>query len=131
PNATGYFTTQFAGQSLNTSFLDTGSNGLFFNSSTVPACTGSNVGFYCPTALTNLTATLVGANRASASVSFSIDNATALFTDARMAVLPTLSGPFGDSTSFDWGLPFFYGRRVFFGIEGQTSLLGQGPFYAF
>lgn len=130
-STTGYFTTQFAGQSLNTSFLDTGSNGLFFNSSTIPACTGSNVGFYCPTALTNLTATLVGVNRASAAVSFSIDNATALFTDARMAVLPTLSGPFGDSTSFDWGLPFFYGRRVFIGIEGQTSLLGQGPFYAF
>lgn len=130
-SANGHFTTLFAGQSLNTSFLDTGSNGLFFDSSAIPVCTDSNEGFYCPTSLTSLSATLVGANRVSTSISFSIDNATSLFTDARKAVLPSLSGPFGDTTSFDWGLPFFYGRRVFVGIEGQTSSLGPGPFFAF
>jgi hypothetical protein len=36
-----------------------------------------------------------------------------------------------DASSFDWGLPFFYGRRVFIGIDGQASSLGTGPFYAF
>ena len=129
--ATGYFTTLISGQSLNTSFLDTGSNGLFFDSSTIAKCVDSSVGFYCPSARTSLSATLVGNNQESVSVAFSIDNATALFVDASKAVLPSLSGPFGDTTSFDWGLPFFYGRRVFMGIEGRASVLGTGPFYAF
>ena len=127
----GYFTTSVAGQTLNTSFIDSGSNGLYFDSATIPSCTGVNAGFYCPTSSTTLSATLVGTNAASVVVSFSIDNATALFAGGTNAVLPTLSGTIGNVNTFDWGLPFFYGRRVFFGIEGQASTLGTGPFYAF
>ena len=78
-----------------------------------------------------LSATLVGANAARIAVSFSVDNATALFAGANNIVLPTLSGPMSDASSFDWGLPFFYGRRVFIGIDGQSSALGTGPYFAF
>lgn len=130
-SASGYITTVFAGQSLSTSFIDTGSNGLYFDSSTIPSCTGSSAGFYCPTSLTTLSATLRGANAVTAPVSFAVDNATALFAGGTQTVLPTLAGNIGDSNTFDWGLPFFYGRRVFIGIEGQSSTLGTGPFYAF
>jgi hypothetical protein len=130
-NATGNFTTTLVGQNYTTSFLDSGSNGLFFDSAMIATCTDGSVGFYCPPSRTSLSATLVGANAASSTVSFSIDNATSLFADSSQHVLPTLSGPFGDSTSFDWGLPFFYGRRVFIGIDGQPSSIGTGPFYAF
>ncbi len=131
-NAQGYLTTVFEGRNLGNSYLDTGSNGLFFDSSAIAACSGNSApGFYCPASLTTLSATLVGANSARADVSFSIDSATTLFADARRVVLPTLSGPISDASTFDWGLPFFYGRRVFVGIEGQASPLGPGPFYAF
>jgi len=112
--------------------LDTGSNGLYFDSAAIPICTasGSTV-FYCPSSRITLSATLVGANAVSIPISFSIDNALALFGNPSQAVLPTLSGPVGDAHSFDWGLPFFYGRRVFIGIEGQASSLGTGPYFAF
>jgi hypothetical protein len=131
-NSLGYVTTVFGGQSLINSFFDTGSNGLFFDSAAIPGCPASSgAGFYCPGSLTTLSATLVGANAARIAVSFSIDNATALFAGANNIVLPTLSGPMSDVSSFDWGLPFFYGRRVFIGIDGQSSVLGTGPYYAF
>lgn len=130
-DANGYFTTLLGGQSMKNSFIDSGSNGLFFDSSAVATCSGDSAGFYCPMTRTTLSATLVGANRVSTQVSFSVDNAAAMFSDASKAVLPLLAGPMNDATSFDWGLPFFYGRRVFLGMEGQASSLGVGPYYAF
>lgn len=130
-DASGYFTTVLSGQSMKNSFIDSGSNGLFFDSNAVATCSGDSAGFYCPMARTTLSATLVGANRVSTQVSFSVDNAASMFNDSSKAVLPLLAGPMNDATSFDWGLPFFYGRRVFLGMEGQASSLGVGPYYAF
>lgn len=130
-NPVGDITTLFDGRSLTSSFLDSGSNGLYFDSSAIPSCVGNSIGFYCPQTLTTLSATLVGANAVTRPVSFSIGNATSMFVNSSKTVLPALSGTMGDLNTFDWGLPFFYGRRVFFGIEGQASSLGVGPFYAF
>lgn len=133
--STGYITTRLGAQSLTKSFIDSGSNGLFFDSTTIPQCIESP-GFYCPVPSANFSATLVDANGVSSPVlSFSVDNATTLFASRTNAdlnhVFPTLAGDFGGAQTFDWGLPFFYGRRVFFGIEGQASTLGTGPLYAF
>ena len=128
----GNFTTLLGGRSLDTSFLDTGSNGLFFDTSLLPVCSGSSGSvFYCPTALTTFSATMVGANGVSVPVSFSVSNALTSFSSGTLAAIPTLAGNVLDARTFDWGLPFFYGRRVFVGIEGQPSALGTGPFYAF
>ena len=130
--ATGYFSTLLAGQSLNTSFIDTGSNGLYFDSSTIPTCRGgASSSFYCPTSLLTLSATQTGTNAVNNPVVFSVDNATTLFTDPDKTVLPNLAGTIGNARTFDWGLPFFYGRRVFTGIDGQPSPVGTGPLYAF
>ena len=127
----GNFTTLLGGRALDTSFIDTGSNGLFFDTSLLPVCSGSaGVGFYCPTALTTFSATMVGANGTSVPVSFSVNNALTSFSSGLLAAIPTLAGNVLDARTFDWGLPFFYGRRVFFGIEGQPSPLGTGPFFA-
>lgn len=133
-NANGYISTQLAGKTLASSFIDSGSNGLYFDASTIPLCTGSRAGsgFYCPDSVMPMTATLVGANAVTAPVSFSISNASALISGPSwLAALPSLAGPIGSRDVFDWGLPFFYGRRVSMGIEAQASHLGMGPFYAF
>lgn len=127
-NTNGYVTTVYGGQFLLKSFFDTGSNGLYFDD-TFPLCSG---GFYCPASLTPLLAAVHGANGVAVPVSFAIDNALTLFTGGINTALPTLSGNIGRDDMFDWGLPFFYGRRVFFAIEGQV-IEGQPnvPFYAF
>lgn len=126
----GYFLTLMSGRSLDTSFIDTGSNGLFFDSPEIPACnTGSS--FYCPASPLTFSATQTGTNGASNSVVFSVENAVTYFASPEKSVLPNLAGTIGNTRTFDWGLPFFYGRRVYKGIEGQPSVLGVGPFYAF
>jgi len=125
------FTTDFNSTSLSGSFIDSGSNGYFFPDSSIPACS-DNTSFYCPTMLQNLSATNVGTNNAQSMVSFSIDNADNLLNNnPNDAVFPALGGPL--SGSFDWGLPFFYGRSVFTSIDGQTVPSGQpaAPWWAY
>jgi hypothetical protein len=130
-SASGNISTMLTGQLLNTSFIDTGSNGLYFDSSSITPCAAGASGFYCPSSSTVFSVTMTGANAVNVPVSFTVDNALALFAGGGNTVLPTLAGNIGDARTFDWGLPFFYGRRVFIGIEGQSSTLGTGPFYAF
>jgi len=133
-NPSGRITTRLAApnqpNNFTDSFIDSGSNGLFFDS-TITKCGPGGEGFYCPASPTTLSATLEGANGATRALSFTVDKATDLFAGGVKHVLPTLAGDIGDARIFDWGLPFFYGRRVFFGIEGMASTLGPGPFYAF
>lgn len=128
----GYIATTFAGRNLATSFLDTGSNGLYFDSTTIALCTDPKAsGYFCPATAATLTATNAGLNGVKATVSFGIDNATTQLANTTYFAFPRLAGPINDFQTFDWGLPFFFGRRVFIGIEGQSSNVGPGPFFAF
>jgi hypothetical protein len=129
--SSGNITTVLAGKTMSNSFIDTGSNGLFFDSATLPLCTSAAIGFYCPPSTVTLAATIAGANGVAIPVSFAVGNVLSMLTTPPKSVLPALAGPFGYSDVFDWGLPFFYGRRVFIGIEGLPSPLGTGPLYAF
>ena len=79
-DAVGDITTLLAGQTLNRSFIDSGSNGLYFDTATITKCGSSGAGFYCPPSRVTLSAILVGANAVSSpNFSFSIDKATDLF----------------------------------------------------
>ena len=133
PNS-GYLATMFNGQTLAQSFLDTGSNGIYFDDSGLARCTGSNVAeFYCPASTQTLSAVLQGQNGLSATVDFSVDNAqTLLANEPNFVAFPTLAGPYpGTTASFDWGLPFYFGRTVYTAIENAATTVGKGPYVAF
>jgi hypothetical protein len=121
-------TTQYNGQSYPESFLDSGSNGYYFLDSTVTGYPNCDKGFYCPTSTQNLSATNVGANGSSGTINFSVADANTLLNTGD-AALGQLGGP--NAGSFDWGLPFFYGRNVFTAIETKTTPGGTGPFWAY
>lgn len=126
----GEFTTTYKGTMLTYSFIDSGSNAYFFNDSTLPACT-TNVGFYCP-ARTTLSAINTGKNGVVSNVSFDVADADALTrNNPTFSALPNIAGTNTLPLSFDWGLPFFYGRRVYVAIEGQSTSAGMGPFVAY
>ncbi len=120
----GYIITNANGQNYSQSFLDSGSNGLFFPSAALAQC-GL---WYCPPVAQALTATLNGVDGTAVTLSFSIANAQSLFATSNNA-FDNLAGP--SSTIFDWGLPFFFGRRIYTAIEARATSAGNGPYYAF
>jgi hypothetical protein len=130
----GNFTTVYKGTTLSASFIDSGTNGIFFDDSTIPVCTSSNFsGFYCPTSTLSLSATLTGQNNVSTTVEFSIANAQTLATNnPTFTAFASLGAGYPTATpTFDWGLPFFYGRRVATAIQGYTTSVATGPYVAF
>jgi len=127
-------TVTFNGQSLPQSFIDSGTNGIYFNDSNLTVCTQNDLSdFYCPSATTGFNATLTGNNGITASAEFSVANTADLFTaNPSFTAFSNLGGTYpGSVSSFDFGLPFYYGRRVATAIEGQTTTVGTGPYFAF
>ena len=130
----GNFITTYQKTAYNQSFIDSGSNGLYFlDSSTagIPVCSDANY-FYCPSATQNLSATNEGSTGSpSGTVTFSVANADNLFNNNPNAnVFGQLAGP-NSLSGFDWGMPFFYGRKVFTAIYGQSTPGGTGPYWAY
>ena len=78
-------------------------------------------------------ATLTGVNNVSTTVDFSIANAQTLATNnPTYTAFSTLGGTYSSSTTtFDWGLPFYFGRRVATAIENHSTSVGTGPYVAF
>ena len=126
----GGVTTIYNGQTLTASFIDSGSNALYFNDPNIAPCTSiSFAGFYCPAAAGTYSATIQGANAVSAAVTFQVADAETL--PQAYTAFPALAGTSSIPGSFDWGLPFFYGRQVFTAIAGYTTSAGTGPYVAF
>ena len=42
-----------------------------------------------------------------------------------------LAGTYPAAGSFDFGLPFYFGRRVATALENNTTSLGAGPYVAY
>jgi len=70
----------------------------------------------------------VGSNNATNTVQFAIHNPNTFIATATAFI--NLGGGQG-STRFIWGMPFFYGRKVYIGIDQTMSGTLKGPFYAY
>ena len=141
------FTTVYQGVAYPGSFLDSGSNGLFFLDSQLTGmpdnngCGDAPSGYwYCPNVSpTAFAATTEGTTGTQEAVDFNAYNTTQLFdtnntafndlTGPNSACFP---GPNGNlQPCFDWGLPFFFGRNVFVAIEARSTPGHTGPYWAY
>jgi hypothetical protein len=141
----GFFTSTFGGTPLGSSFIDSGSSAYFFNSSLM-TCPSPNQIAYCPATPQDLSAvnqghapdgTISGSGNTS-TVQFQIvslltlNGANFAFDDIGLtAATSTGTQPLNDD--FDFGLPFFYGKSVYTGIEGRSAGTGgpTGPYFAY
>jgi Protein of unknown function (DUF3443) len=128
----------FNGQTLADSFIDSGSNGIFFADSSIATCTNTQIStFYCPGNTLTLGLSIQGNNGVMANnLTFNVGDTQTMLSTAptdTFNVLPQLAGtlPAGNDASFDYGLAFFYGRRVAVAVEGSQTSVGTGPYIAF
>lgn len=133
-NGQGNFTTTYNGKALSASYLDSGSNGYYFDDKNIRACANST-GFYCPLGGATLSATNSSFDgRISGVVSFRLEDVDTLNANITAIQIGGTVNNFSSgfsSNSFDWGLPFFFGRRVFVAIENANTPKGRGPYWAY
>jgi Protein of unknown function (DUF3443) len=135
-DANGDFTATYnGGTTAIPALIDSGTDAYAFNDPAIHVCgvndAAAYVGYYCPlVAPLNLFAvnTGVGTYNATNTVNFALADPNSFVAGA--AAFIDLGGG-GGSTNFTWGMPFFYGRKVYFGIEQRVSGTYTGPFYAY
>jgi uncharacterized repeat protein (TIGR01451 family) len=137
---TVYQSTTYPTSSGGTTIFDSGSNGIFFLSQSdlhYPACPSGFSSFYCPAATANFTATNQsngGGSVTTAPATWSVASADELFNNnPSYSAFNNLAGP--NPGGFDFGLPFFFGKTIYFGINqtSRANLTGTpaGPFFAY
>lgn len=131
---TGTLDVTFGGADYPLSVLDTGSNAFYFTDNSLSLCAQgtAGAGFYCTAE--NLSATITTASATQLTASFTIGDATTMVqANPTAAAYPQLAGPIGSSEAqtFDFGLPYFYGRSVFVAIEGTSAGGVTGPYIAY
>jgi hypothetical protein len=130
-----YLGVTIAGVRYPYAYIDSGSNGWFFDDATLSTrCAGNGSGagnWYCPASAESRSAIFEDAYGKSGQITFSIANADALFSSSNVA-FANLGGAAGANNpgAFVAGLPFFFGRAVYTSIWGQ-ALSANGPWYAF
>lgn len=127
--STGNLPISVNGVAYTNSFIDSGSNAVFFPSTGTPICAS---GFYCPISPFTIAIGVPGLNGANSSTSFLVANADTFFrTHPNFGVAPSLAGNAFGTQSVDLGVPFFFGRSVYTAIEGKATPAGLGPYVAF
>jgi hypothetical protein len=140
-DASSDITTKYNSTTNTHSYIDSGSNGYFFADSNITECdiNSAGSGWFCPASTFTSSATnsgLAGSSGVS-TVPFSLESASTLFTnDNGNDYAFNDLGALGAAGTFDWGLPFFYGRVVFNAIEQKTvtnsgGTTFTGPFVAY
>ena len=130
----GTINVTFGGTPYPVSFLDSGSNAYYFTDNSLSLCASGTAGdgFFCQAA--NLSATITTLANTQLTANFTIGNATTMIQgNPTAAAYPQLAGPIGasDPQSFDFGLPYFYGRNVYTANEGMSAAGSTGPFVAY
>ncbi|MFM0619470.1 DUF3443 domain-containing protein [Paraburkholderia nemoris] len=108
-------------------FFDSGSNAYFFGDSSLALCGSNYAGFYCPSSAQTRSITLGGLSSTRASANIGILSASTLFSNTSNYAFNDLAGQIGGNSSFDLGLPFFYGRYMYYGFATGT----QAPYVGF
>ena len=127
----GFITVNYKGTALTHSFIDSGSNLYYFNDPALTTCTLSSQSFFCPSTQQSLTAATIGVNNQS-NATFKVANAKTQFdTNPSFVAFDNVAAPSSDTNSFDFGMPFFYGRFVYTAIEGMNTAGGMGPYFAY
>jgi len=130
----GYFPTTYNGIVYKNSFIDSGSLFYTFQDNTLPTC---DSGFFCPLSVTSLSAINTGLNGTSGTVNFDVltpdafANAVNAVNDVGEAATVALGSNTGFSSSFDWGLSFFFGRSIYVAYKARATPGGKGPYYAY
>ena len=123
----GDFTATYNGVTYTSNaFFDSGSSVLFFEDASIGT---SALKYYIPSTTLSRSVAIAGTNLVTATVDFNVANANTLFATGNYAF--DNMGAYMTSV-FDMGMPFFYGRHVYYGITGTTSAGGGlGPYVAF
>jgi hypothetical protein len=138
-DANGDFTATYNGSTtVLPALIDSGTDSYAFSDPSIAVCDAtvpfagiSFVGYYCPaTAPLSLSAvnTGVGTQNNSNTVQFALDDPHTFVPNA--AAFVNL-GQGGGLTTFTWGMPFFYGRKIYIGIDQKVSGSFTGPYYAY
>ena len=136
-NGDTFGTTTSSGQA----FLDSGSNAFYIPTASGLSLCPDTADFFCPSSAQNLSATALGFSGTTGApgtpsvvVNFSIANTDALSNTGNSA-FNNIGGPAGAIAGFDWGLPFFFGRTVYVGIQDKQATINSatktGPYWAF
>ena len=133
----GRFTATYKGVALTNSFIDSGTNFYGFSDDTIAQCTGGNAGFYCAGQAITLSP-VFGSGSNTITLNLTL-NSTNSFPNSYSALVGLGGDPakFSNTSgnapqnSFDFGLPFFIGRKVYTGMNGRVAETSTGPFVAF
>jgi hypothetical protein len=139
-NSGNFVTTAPFNRSADDGFFDSGSNAFFFDDSNLPACTGNLSDFFCPTSTTTLSVVNQGQDSNdnpvgnTSTLGFQVANFRTVTANGAAAYKNVAGGGIAASGTFDFGLPFFFGRSVYTGIYG-TPAVGYagltGPYFAY
>ena len=144
-SSTGDFHATYSSSSYNSgatplpALFDTGTDDYSFNDPTTGVCSltsnppssGMWLGDYCPAPAPETVSVMnagVGANNGTSTVTFAVADPNTFVAGA--AAVGGLAGG-GGATNFIYGMPFFYGRTIYVGMNGKMAGTYTGPFYAY
>lgn len=117
-----------------TALFDSGSSAYYFADSGIAPCTQQSfTGLYCPASTLSLTARIESSGGGNArTAAFSVANAQTALDDNTLSWAFNNVGGSAVDGDFIWGMPFFYGKTLYFSFaeDGSHNATGNG-YYAY